>query len=176
MSTKSSAVAIWSNHAAVYKDKGFLALVAKTKPEKTLVQSKLLTRPSDRKLLEFCCSETSRLGQDRFVASGCAVVRLTAKDDLTTDKGLQKALEEVRSTSDGEPLHLWGSLPCTAGSPWQRLNKKHSNARRLMRCIRMCSTSSSRTLSLSPLRSFREEVMCHSSGRQDASCGGSLPS
>ncbi len=70
MSTKSSAVATWSNHAAVYKDKGFLALVAKTKPEKTLVQSKLLTRPFDRKLLEFSCSETSRLGRDRFVASG----------------------------------------------------------------------------------------------------------
>ena len=25
-------------------------------------------------------------------------------------------------------IHLWASLPCTAGSPWQHLNKKYPSA------------------------------------------------
>ena len=123
----------WCSDAKACKDKQYTSMVAKAKePEKTTAVSRLITRPSDRKLVEYCCSETSRLGQDRFVASGCIVARLTAKDDMTTEEGLQTALNEIRSTPEGTHLHLWGSLPCTAGSPWQRLNRRHSNARRLI--------------------------------------------
>ena len=40
-------------------------------------------------------------------------------DDVTTPKGLKKALEAVSHPN----TLLWASMPCTGGSPWQRLNR-----------------------------------------------------
>ena len=54
------------------------------------------------------------------------MVRLTIKDDLTTPDRLAKALDAV-----GTPnaiIVLFGALPCTGGSQWQRLNWHRGNA------------------------------------------------
>ena len=37
-------------------------------------------------------------------------------------------MNAVNGAKENEYVHLWASLPCTAGSPWQNLNKKHPGA------------------------------------------------
>ena len=71
-----------------------------------------------RRLVEFCCGHASRIGQR--APAGCEVTRLTIDDDLTTQAGLEKAVEAV-SHAD-VPTLLFGALPCTGGSPYQRMN------------------------------------------------------
>jgi hypothetical protein len=73
-----------------------------------------------RRLVDFCCNRNSVLGSDIPGAEDCEVVRLTIDDDVTTVKGLRKAMTAVRKPG----TLLWSSQPCTGGSPWQRLNRK----------------------------------------------------
>ncbi len=87
---------------------------------------------SDRWLVEYCCSPDSVLGGEKYNKAGCMSVRLTIHHDLTTQSGLDHALQQVRSTQRGEYVHLWGALPCTGGSPWQRINARHASARELI--------------------------------------------
>ena len=47
-------------------------------------------------------------------------MRLTIDDDLTTDAGLNKAVNAV--SNPRIPTLLFGALPCTGGSPYQFLN------------------------------------------------------
>jgi hypothetical protein len=39
---------------------------------------------------------------------------------MTSKSGMAKAMAALRSA--GSSVMLWGSLPCTGGCPWQRLN------------------------------------------------------
>ena len=134
----SSAAAVactwWTSDPCAARDKAFanVSMEAERESREITPKRRKITPPSDRKLVEYCCSEASRLGHERYVLTGCAVVRLTIKDDMSTKAGLQKALKEVEETPEGTYIHLWGSLPCTGGSPWQRINRKHANARRLI--------------------------------------------
>ena len=48
---------------------------------------------------------------------------------MTTDSGFEHAINIVDSIPADWHVLLWGPLPCTAGSPWQRLNMKHAGAR-----------------------------------------------
>jgi len=73
-----------------------------------------------RRIVEFCCGDDSLIGRPNPSSKGCEVVRLTERDDVTTERGLQKALEAVSHPN----VLLWASMPCTGGSPWQRLNVK----------------------------------------------------
>ena len=87
-------------------------------------------RLTNRLLMEYCCGENSRLCNDRYAAKGCATVRLTIANDLTTPEGLDYAMQELeRAHADGLNIALWASLPCTAGTPWFRLNQKFAGAR-----------------------------------------------
>ena len=109
-------------------DRGYLSMVAKTAQVDSPAPGRILTVPSDRKLIEFCCGVNSRLGDTKFQLDGCIVIRLTLEHDLTTDEGMEYAMKAIRDTPRGVYLHLWGSIPCTAGSPWQHINKHHPNA------------------------------------------------
>jgi len=80
-----------------------------------------LRRPH-RRIVEFCCEPDSSIGQATARFRDCEVVRLTIQDDLTTDAGLQKALRAVSDPVLGPSTMLWGSIPCTGGCPWQRVN------------------------------------------------------
>ena len=55
-------------------------------------------------------------------SENCDVVRITVDDDLTTRKGLKKAMDAVRSFPHKGNILVWVSIPCTGGSPWQRIN------------------------------------------------------
>ena len=78
-------------------------------------------------LVEFCCSKDSRLSCDRYSRHDGKVVlriRLTEEHDMTSQAGLRWALAEVEPFLGKVPVFLWGSLLCTLGSPWQKLNYK----------------------------------------------------
>ena len=121
-----------SGDRADEEDKKFMAMVAECREVPSPVARKKITQPSDRRLIEYCCSDDSVLGREKYVRAGCHCVRLTIKTDLTTEDGLKFALGCVRDTPDSHHLHLWASIPCTAGSPWQRVNQRHESARELM--------------------------------------------
>ena len=80
---------------------------------------------STRVLLEYCCGPDSRLGCRSRASRGCHVIRLTREHDMSTQAGLDYALSIVqRARDDGKSVDLWGSIPCTGGCPFQRLNAK----------------------------------------------------
>ena len=73
-----------------------------------------------------CPDRAGQPGRDQFPSGesqGCRVFRLTKREDMTTDYGLEFA----KAFFDGAPRHvaicLWVSIPCTGGSPWQNMNK-----------------------------------------------------
>jgi hypothetical protein len=78
-------------------------------------------------LCEFACSKDSRLGHDKYARYGDKLViriRLTEDIDMCSEGGLQYAMEQLKPYVGKVPVFLWGSLPCTLGSPWQNLNSK----------------------------------------------------
>ena len=71
-----------------------------------------------RLVIEFCCSQNSKLGSPAMIDDPeCLVVRSTQDIDMTTPRVLKFALNALREF-DG-PVALWASIPCTGGSPWQ---------------------------------------------------------
>eukprot|EP00959_Pyramimonas_sp_CCMP1952_P401934 8422430-Pyramimonas_sp.AAC.1 len=43
---------------------------------------------------------------------------------MRTDEGFKTALNDI-ATFKGKHITLWGSMPCTGGSPWQHVNEAH---------------------------------------------------
>jgi hypothetical protein len=104
-------------------DAGYKAMVARAAEIPSPAPRRKISPMSDRRLIEYCCAPDSLLGKREITGAGCVVVRLTAEHDLTTKAGLDHAIHAVASTPKDQYIHLWGSLPCTAGSPWQRINR-----------------------------------------------------
>ena len=48
----------------------------------------------DRTCIEWCSGKQSRMGRSGPNTAGCARIRLTIDDDLTTRKGLERALQK----------------------------------------------------------------------------------
>ena len=70
--------------------------------------------------VEFCTNPDSRIG---FLAPpGVEVIRLTITDNLTAPAGLDKALKAINTPN--AIIILFGALPCTGGSQWQRLPRR----------------------------------------------------
>ena len=82
-----------------------------------------------RLVLEFCCSETSLMGSNAYQTGNCLVVRLTAERDMASQAGIAYAMNVINNMGEGVYVFLWASMPCTGGSPWQRMNKKRASAR-----------------------------------------------
>ena len=81
----------------------------------------------DRLLIEFCCSDNSKLGHRRNDSKGCKVIRVTIKEDATTNKCIEWLNREINNFKKQHPqakVLLYGSLPCTGGSPWGNVNKQ----------------------------------------------------
>ena len=81
-----------------------------------------------RRIVEFCCEQDSMMGRASGASKGCEVIRLTIEDDLTSKSGLDKALRAVSDPLLGPNTMLWGSIPCTGGCPWQRINVTRGEA------------------------------------------------
>jgi len=77
----------------------------------------------DRMLLEFCCGEDSYLSTPMPYNKGCKFIRLTERLDMTTQEGLEYAMQALNDpvALKGNVL-LWAAIPCTGGSAWNRFN------------------------------------------------------
>ena len=107
-------------------DNGFMTMVAMAAEVNSPAPRKKISPISDRRLIEYCCAADSLLGAPSIAGVGCAVVRLTIENDLTTEEGLNYATKSVNEAPPDQYVHFWASLPCTAGSPWQSMNR-HRN-------------------------------------------------
>ena len=78
-----------------------------------------------RMLIEFCCPEGSKCSTQRKSSRDCHCIRVTEKDDGTTDGCRQRLVSQVkdfRHDFDNSTLILYASLPCVGGSPWGNVN------------------------------------------------------
>ena len=86
--------------------------------------------PTKRRILEWCCGPNSKIGSHPCTRRGCDVLRITEKEDATKPKTVEKAKAFVVQPR----CLLFSSMPCTGGSPWQRINVKkpggYANLRR----------------------------------------------
>ena len=72
--------------------------------------------------IEYCCSEKSRMGSHALKESDVAVLRLTEEIDMTLDSSFDMVIQCIRGWPT-KNVYLAASIPCTGGSPWQRVNK-----------------------------------------------------
>ena len=84
----------------------------------------------DRLMIELCTNEDSKLGQVTSASQGCFVLRITVWHDLTTSRGVKYALDGIQVWCRHRWrlkleifIIVWISIPCTGGSPWNRLNR-----------------------------------------------------
>ena len=75
-------------------------------------------------IIEFCCYKDSLMGKSTSHSVGCKVIRVTSEHDMTTERGLLWLLDQIRGIPKHLPILLWGSIPCTGGTAWTRLNIK----------------------------------------------------
>ena len=78
----------------------------------------------NRLLLEWCCGPESLFGMPSAESKGCNVVRLTEREDMTTEYGFKFAQMAVEQTPVDTLSIIWSALPCTGGSPWQNINRR----------------------------------------------------
>ena len=89
----------------------------------------------DRIMIEYCCSENSKLGEEnRKHSRGCKVIRVTEDDDATRDECITKTVKKVEGLRRSNPkdktdLMIYISLPCTGGCPWNNVNKGSQNGK-----------------------------------------------
>ena len=78
-----------------------------------------------RMLIEFCCSNDSKLCTPREASKGCRLIRVTEKEDGSTPGCHKWLAQEVQSFRENNPqgeVLLYASLPCVGGSPWGYIN------------------------------------------------------
>ena len=69
----------------------------------------------------------------------CSVVRLTEREDMTTDYGIRFAQSAVNNSSKDNMVLVWSAIPCTGGSPLQNINKRFLVGKKESKNIRRCS-------------------------------------
>ena len=62
------------------------------------------------------------MGRKTPQSRGCHVIRVTQDHDMTTEQGLLWLVGTIRKIPKRIPILLWGSIPCTGGTPWVRYN------------------------------------------------------
>ena len=78
------------------------------------------TRPG-RCMFEFACASDSQM-HETFLEMGIPHIALSKEHLDLDDPQMQAQLHHHISTCDEIP-DLWASIPCTSGSPWQRVNR-----------------------------------------------------
>ncbi len=80
-------------------------------------------------MIEVCTAPDSTLGQIVSEA-GDTICRYTAVGDFRRAETLQASLDDVRRFPGA---HVMASIPCTAGSSWQKLNLAKGGAKQRLR-------------------------------------------
>ena len=79
-----------------------------------------------RMLIEFCCSNDSKLCTPQEASKGCRLIRVTEKEDGSTPGCRKWLAQDVQSFMENNPqgeVLLFASLPCVGGSPWGYINR-----------------------------------------------------
>jgi hypothetical protein len=71
-------------------------------------------------VIELCTRPDSMLGSVRYSSRGANIFRVTEENDFSTPEGFEEVAAFARANKG---CHLWASLPCTAGSPWWKINR-----------------------------------------------------
>ena len=77
-------------------------------------------------LIEYCCDYESNLCNDKFSdhdGRKVALVRLTMREDMTAQTGLDYAISAVNKFKGKCDIFVWASLPCTGGTHFQKVNQ-----------------------------------------------------
>lgn len=74
-------------------------------------------------LLEWCCFDALFFGMPSHESNTCSVVRLTEREDMTTDYGFRFAQSAVNNSGKDNMVLIWSAIPCTGGPPWQNINQ-----------------------------------------------------
>ena len=77
-------------------------------------------------LIEYCCDYESNLCNDKFSdhdGRKVALVRLTMREDMTAQTGLDYAMSAVNKFKGKCDIFVWASLPCTGGTHFQKVNQ-----------------------------------------------------
>ena len=82
-------------------------------------------QPSDRVIVEYCCSLESRIGMRNRHSAGCKVMRITEELDASSYAGFTLAAKGCTM----KKALLYSAIPCTGGSSWQFINKMYPSAR-----------------------------------------------
>ena len=90
-------------------------------------------------LFEFACSLNSQLG---LTSEQCNINHIglcREHIDLGDENQCSQLDYQIEESAKTAPPHLWSSIPCTSGSPWQYINRKRGGAaftRRLARQLK----------------------------------------
>ena len=84
-------------------------------------------------MLEICTDPDSTLGQVVSEA-GDSICRYTAQLDFRLRATVDAALEDIKKFPGA---HVMASIPCTAGSSWQKLNLRRGGARQRQRVLNL---------------------------------------
>jgi RNA:NAD 2'-phosphotransferase (TPT1/KptA family) len=72
-----------------------------------------------RVVIEICCGPDSKLGQEARRLKDCDHYRITEKEDFRRPETVDRICRLIK----GKRALLWISIPCTAGTQWQNINK-----------------------------------------------------
>ena len=104
--------------------------------------AKKASRPNAKStMFEFACSEDSQMGFTHQ-EYGINYVRL-CKDriDLGDESQCEQLDYEIDEAAKVAPPHMWASIPCTSGSPWQYINRKKGGAAFMRKLARQVKES-----------------------------------
>ena len=104
--------------------------------------AKKASRPNAKStMFEFACSEDSQMGFTHQ-EYGINHVRL-CKDriDLGDESQCEQLDYQIDEAAKVAPPHMWASIPCTSGSPWQYINRKTGGAAFMRKLARQVKES-----------------------------------
>ena len=90
-------------------------------------------------MFEFACSDNSQMGFTHDEDSVNHVRLCKDRIDLGDESQCEQLDYQIDEAAEVAPPHMWASIPCTSGSPWQYINRKKGGAafiRKLARQVR----------------------------------------
>ena len=80
-------------------------------------------------LVLLCTEPNSLIATRNTFPRSCKIIEITKEDDFTSEEGARKLRLALRNPD----TIVMVSFPCTGGSPWQTINRRHPACRRLLR-------------------------------------------
>ena len=79
-------------------------------------------------MFEFACSDNSQIGFTHDEYSINHVRLCKDRIDLGDESQCEQLDYQIDEAAEVAPPHMWASIPCTSGSPWQYINRKKGGA------------------------------------------------